>query len=163
MKNKNLYIILGLLGVGGLIWYFKRKQTTTTTSENQNNNAINFDINSILPTKQTNAQNVVLDVQTAPITVNTNLDNVNTMFTNYNVWLNQLIENRRATFSKFGPVTFQPTKETQPLPSDASGNTIPLIADYVFVWQEIDTKNTIGDNAKIYSKRWILINKNQIS
>jgi hypothetical protein len=162
MKNKNLYIILGLIGVGGLIWYFKRKQTITT-SETQNNNGINFDLNSILPTKQTNAQNLVLDVQTAPITVNTNLDNVNTMFTNYDVWLNQLISNRRATFSKFGPVTFQPTKETQPLPSDASGNTIPLISDYVFVWQEVDPKNTFGDNAKIYSKRWILINKNQIS
>jgi len=163
MKNKNLYIILGLLGVGGLIWYFKRKQTITTTSATDNKNVINFDLNTLLPAKQTDAQNLVTDIQTAPITVNTNLDNVNTMFTNYDVWLNQLISNRRATFSKFGPVTFQPTKETQPLPSDASGNTIPLINDYVFFWQEVDPKNTFGDNAKIYSKRWILINKNQIS
>jgi len=163
MKNKNLYIILGLLGVGGLIWYFKRKQTTTTTSSTDNKNVINFDLNSILPTKQTDAQNIVLPVQTAPITVNTNLDNVNAMFTNYNLWLNQLVSNRRATLSKFGPVTFQPTKETQPLPSDASGNTIPLISDYVFVWQSIDVRYPTGDNSKIYGNRWVIVNKNQIS
>jgi len=61
MKNKNLYIILGLLGVGGLIWYFKRKQTTTTLIDNTAKDINNLSQTTL--TQPTRSEGVVLTVR----------------------------------------------------------------------------------------------------
>lgn len=163
MKNKNLYIILGLLGVGGLIWYFKRKQTSATSTTNTNKNTDNktkgFDID-----LTSFVSPIVSNVMPSTTTVDTTVDNLTTMNTNYLTWLQNLVDARmRTSPGKFTPITFQPTKETQPLPSDATGKTIPLTPDFVFIWQEFDNNMTRPiDLRRYYNNRWVIINKNQI-
>lgn len=170
MKNKGLYIILGLLGVGGLLWYLKKKNTITTTTETAPAPIESIDLsNEVLspaPTKQN--FNVIPGTATPENTfsLETDINNpfattekINQMFINYNNWLNDLVNIRRGITSKFSPVTYQITKETQPVPS------FPILNEFVYIWQDtpaIPPGTTISD-AKFYAQRWVLVNKNQIT
>jgi hypothetical protein len=164
MKNKNLYIILGLLGVGGLIWYFKRKQTTTTTTETTAEDLNKF--LDIAVTQPTRSQGVVMNIRNnvveSPTTITPTSDtNYLSILTNqnlnYNYWYDQLKLNRSIN------TNYQNTKETQPLPFTPENTTIPLAKGWVFEWVDID--NTINQTflntmqKAGYNYRWKIVYK----
>lgn len=161
MKNKNLYIILGLLGVGGLIWYFKRKQTNTALIDSTAKDINNLSQTTL--TQPTRSEGVVLTVRNniveSPTTITPTSDVnylslLNNQNLNYNWWFSELKAKR--FINKF----YQNTKETQPLPFTPEGITIPLAKGWIFEWLDFDFNAPQGlinqDIANAYHKRWII-------